>query len=385
MLDSDTKQKLDDEINRLCDLYGRGDIETVLNQVAELLYYFPDSVALYVIQGDANTKLQRFDLAIKSYMKAINLKPDFAVSHFNLGVVYQDKGDLEAALESYKNATKIQSGDLKPYNNMGIIFRDKGELESAIKCFEKVIQLNPRIAEAYNNLGAIHLKLKSYNVAKENFKKAVKLKPDFFSSLYNLGVVLLETKGLSYSLVYFEKAIKLDPDVTVINLSDIVCIKGKFSNVLEAYNHMGLTFIDEEKLEVAIKCFERIIQFNPNIAEVYNNLGTILLKSGSYETAKENFKKTIKLNPNFVGGHYNLGAVMEKLGDFESARKCFKKAIEIDPDCAKTNLYHITHTKTKHTNLWKPGHYQRVLLWEKFQGVGDEIRMASMFLEMKEH
>ena len=84
MLDSVTQETLDNEIHRLCDLFSQGSIQETLDQATQLLKRFPETTALYIIAGDANTKLKQFDSAIKNYKKAIDLKPDFAVSHFNL-------------------------------------------------------------------------------------------------------------------------------------------------------------------------------------------------------------------------------------------------------------------------------------------------------------
>mgnify|MGYP002701301853 CR=1 FL=1 len=85
MLNSTNKVSLDEEIHRLCDLFVKGAINKVLDHTMQLIKQFPSSVALHIIEGDALTKLKKFDTAIKSYKTAISLKPDFAVSHFNFG------------------------------------------------------------------------------------------------------------------------------------------------------------------------------------------------------------------------------------------------------------------------------------------------------------
>ena len=152
MLDSITKETLDNEIHRLCDLFSQGYVEQVLNQATELLKNFPDSVALNVIKGDANTKLQKFDAAITSYTNAIKLKPDFAVSHFNLGVALQDKGDFETALQSYKRAIAIKPDYLAAHYNIAVSFGKIGFLENSVKYFLKTIRLDPYHHSSWNNL-----------------------------------------------------------------------------------------------------------------------------------------------------------------------------------------------------------------------------------------
>ena len=58
MLDSVTQETLDNEIHRLCDLFNQGSIRETLDQATQLLQRFPEATALYIIAGDANTKLK---------------------------------------------------------------------------------------------------------------------------------------------------------------------------------------------------------------------------------------------------------------------------------------------------------------------------------------
>ena len=138
MLDSVTQETLNNEIHRLCDLFSQGSVKEVLTQVNQLLKRFPDATALHIIAGDANTKLRRFDTAIENYTKAIDLKPDFAVSHFNLGVVFQDKGDSKAALQSYRKAVILNPNYLEAHYNIGSILHDSGDFKAAIESYEKI-------------------------------------------------------------------------------------------------------------------------------------------------------------------------------------------------------------------------------------------------------
>ena len=64
MLDSVKKDELNNQITRLCDLYSQGQVETVLHQVFILLEVFPNSIALQIMAGECNAKLQKFETAI---------------------------------------------------------------------------------------------------------------------------------------------------------------------------------------------------------------------------------------------------------------------------------------------------------------------------------
>ena len=74
-------------------------------------------------QAIASLKEGKIDEAEKSFKKAIELKPHFPETHYNLGVALQNLGRLDEAKKSYK----------------------------------KAIELNPDYAEAHYNLSLIHI------------------------------------------------------------------------------------------------------------------------------------------------------------------------------------------------------------------------------------
>ena len=182
MLDSVTQETLDNEIHRLCELFSQGSIQETLDQATQLLKRFPEATALYIIAGDANTKLNQFDSAIKNYKKAINLNPDFAVSHFNLGVAFQDTGDFKAALKSYRKAIKINPHHLEAHLNAGCVLQKTGNLNEAIECYRKILKIDANYTEAHFNK-ALCLKLKGQlRASLETFNKILNSYPALFKA-----------------------------------------------------------------------------------------------------------------------------------------------------------------------------------------------------------
>ena len=213
MLDSVTQETLNSEIHRLCDLFSQGSVKEVLTQVNQLLKRFPDATALHIIAGDANTKLKRFDTAIENYTKAIDLKPDFAVSHFNLGVVFQDKGDSKAALQSYRKAVILNPNYLEAHYNIGSILHDSGDFKAAIESYEKILAIDPNYSKAHNNMGTALKDKDEPEAAMKCFEKAIQINPNYAEALKNKGLCLKSQGRLSESLIAFNEALNCNPDL----------------------------------------------------------------------------------------------------------------------------------------------------------------------------
>ena len=55
---------------------------------------------------------------------------------------------------------------LDAHNNLGVIFQELGEIQKAKECYEKAIEIDPNYADAYNNLQNQIFNLKSLKVQK---------------------------------------------------------------------------------------------------------------------------------------------------------------------------------------------------------------------------
>ena len=69
-------------------------------------------------------------------------------------------------MSCYENVIQINPNYANAHNNLGYLFNELGENQKAMSCYEKAIKINPKYIEAYNNLGNI---LKNW----ENIKKQI--------------------------------------------------------------------------------------------------------------------------------------------------------------------------------------------------------------------
>jgi len=179
-----------DQIDRLIGLYQRGELQQTLNDTAEHLRRYPNSILLYNIQGAANAVLRRYDAAIESYRRAIGIRPDYVEAHNNLGIALKDRGDLDAAIESFRLACRIAPDFTEAFNNLGIALKDKGELSSAVGCFERALTIRPDYAEAFNNLGVTLKEIGNVEAALLAYAEAIRLRPDYPEAYRNLALAL---------------------------------------------------------------------------------------------------------------------------------------------------------------------------------------------------
>ena len=100
----------------------------------------------------AFAKFGKTNEAIKDFLKAITINPNYAEVYSNMGNILKDKGKLEEAIKLYNKCISINPDYAKAYNNLGSAFHDQGKLDQAIISYNKAISLDPNYAEAHHNL-----------------------------------------------------------------------------------------------------------------------------------------------------------------------------------------------------------------------------------------
>src|SRR4030067_2894775 len=71
---------------------------------------------------------------------------DPARAHFDKGVEFSLKGDLDAAVREYEAAIKIKPDIPEAHNNLGCAYMDQGDLDKAVDHKKKALELTPELA-----------------------------------------------------------------------------------------------------------------------------------------------------------------------------------------------------------------------------------------------
>lgn len=99
----------------------------------------------------------------------------------------------------------------------------------------------------------------------------------------------------------------------------------------ELYNKIGISELQMEHLNEALKNFQRASRYNVNLAEAYNNAGAVLYFQKRYGKAIGEYKKALKLNDSDASFHVNIAAAYFSRKNYDIAIEEYKRAIELDP------------------------------------------------------
>ncbi len=138
--------------------------------------------------ADAYAKAKENDQAIATYQKALQLNPNDAAMHNNLGSVYASMGKLQEAQAQFQQAATLDPTNAgRYYFNIGAIMYNAGKMDDALAAFDKVISLDPNNAEAYYLKGQALMgkatmtangQVKAPDGTVESFQKYLQLDPN---------------------------------------------------------------------------------------------------------------------------------------------------------------------------------------------------------------
>jgi tetratricopeptide (TPR) repeat protein len=274
----------------------------------------PGYAESYYNLGLALTALARQDEAIACYEGAIHARPDYPEAHNNLGILLGARGRLNEAASCYRAAINANPHYPEALNNLGNALKTQGQFDEAVGCFRTALDIRPGYPEADNNLGIV---LRGQGLLQEAIachRRAIDRKPDYAEARNNLGIALKELGALDEAVACYRSALAINP------------------NYPEAHNNLGITLKELGRLDEAVACYRKAIEINPNYAEAHNNLAISAQRLGRMQEALACYHRAIEVSPNFPQTYSNLGTALQEQGRLQEAAVYYRKAIALKPD-----------------------------------------------------
>ena len=163
-------------------------------------------------QGNELAKSGKYEEAIASYEKAINIQPDCYLAWNNRGLALNELGKYEEAIASCDRAINIQPDCYLAWNNRGLALNRLGKYEEAIASCDRAINIQPDCYLAWNNRGLALNELGKYEEAIASCDRAIDIQPDCYVAWNNRGWALNELGRYEEAIASCEKAIDIQPD-----------------------------------------------------------------------------------------------------------------------------------------------------------------------------
>jgi tetratricopeptide (TPR) repeat protein len=120
----------------------------------------------------------RQEEAVGGLEKLLEMDPDFATAHNDLGILYYNQGDKEKALGHYEQAVRIEPHNVTFQKNLAdFYFVESGRVEEALAIYNKVLEVDFGDVEALMSMGLICEALKRPDDARHFYNRVLEAEP----------------------------------------------------------------------------------------------------------------------------------------------------------------------------------------------------------------
>ncbi len=178
------------------------------------------------------------------YRRALELAPELAETHGEVGVSLLDDGEVDAAIEQFRIATERDAA-MNPqprlpdaFNSWGSALLEQGRTEAAIEKFRRAIEINPGYATAHYNLAVALERLGRTAEAAEHYRAALVIQPGNAPAHHNLANLLRDSGKLDEAIAHYQAAIAQAPRSGAIraNYAGALWRAARFERAIEQYS-----------------------------------------------------------------------------------------------------------------------------------------------------
>jgi tetratricopeptide (TPR) repeat protein len=261
-----------------------------------------DAVQYSILSNTGIELASKGDLsgASDSLRKAIALRPDLGIPHFNLGLILANAGDLAGAVQELTKAISLMPSQAKAWLELGRVLRLQGEDQGALEAVHWAARLAPTDA-------AIHAEFTSLMPS-----SLLPAPPSSKSTIR--GVTAASETGPTLSIRQPKVGAASDtaPDhiafaAQLATNGDSTGARGELIRALalqpdsvDARRLLAASYRENGDHRRAILEYRKILWILPGDAATHSALGEVLLDRGDAQMASDEFEMALATEPNFA-------------------------------------------------------------------------------------
>jgi len=298
--------------------------------------------------------------AEKYWRLALDIKPDDADVHNNLGLLYADSGRFVLAEAAYRQALAAAPGHADACNNLAVLLGKLARRDEAEMAYRQALRIRPDYAAAHNNLGSLFHDMGRFPEAEAAFRQALAIQPEYAEAHYNLGILLAALNRAEEAEAAYRRALALRPAYA------------------EAHSNLGVLLAKRQRHGEAEAAYRQALAARPAFAEAAINLGALLAALNRPEEAETMFRRALALRPGCVKASFNFALLLLSLGRFNEGWRLLETRYHPEQIDRRVFFPRVPFPQWQ----GEPLAGKSVLVWQE-QGYGDEIQFCRLAAQLK--
>ncbi|MQY53466.1 MAG: tetratricopeptide repeat protein [Firmicutes bacterium] len=233
----------------------------------------------------AYSKAGRWENALKEYQTVLRNNPYYAMTHYFMGNVYNDRWDRKKVYDPRWDSVELRQKYFFPSVHKLLKGTEEEEqkprtdAERALAKYADLKKLAPNYVQVHFQEGNVHTKLREWDKAIEDYEKALALDPVFAATYFKMGWCYVQKKEWAKAEGVYQKAVEWNP---------------KFG---QAYINLGNVYFMRRKFTEAEKCFKKAVELNDSDISAHRSLAAFYTNTNRRDLALKEWEKILELNP----------------------------------------------------------------------------------------
>lgn len=304
------------------------DPKYALTLIEQSLKLDPKNTHTYILKGDAYRAMNDGTNALKSYDEAEfndNHTPKKRDYHISKARLYKQGKSFDAAEKSYLKAIELFPNTAISYKELGDLYYQARKYKNAKEYYDKYLTMAEPTIDFYKQYARLMYLMKDFESLKKITAKASQINNAVFLINRLAGYAAFELKEYKESEEYLSQMFSIKKDNDTILALD--------------YEYYGKTLAKQKKDSLAIEAYKKVLELDPKKQEIHGYMAVSYFFMKKYKEAIQEYEYKIKnLKPN-VNDYIYLGRCyyFEKM--YGKADTAYMKVIELAPSSPQGPLW----------------------------------------------
>lgn len=281
---------------------SESDFETAIALFRSALERTPDDLRTKLTLANALSRHGNAEAAITTYQQALaQADGPEPVSHYNLGILLLERGNLDDAIDSFVEAVRLAPTFTSAHFNLAAAYEQRGDMPRAAAAASKAATLAPDDDDILLLLARIAIRQGQGSAAAAHLDTVLTRRPANVEGWLIRGLLATQQRDAAGATEAFRRALDASPDDTQ-----------------RARAHLGLAELPGTD---SIDHLETAARLLPSNADVARRLAAAYGRAGRLDDAAERYARAASLSPGDPRTHFGRATSLILAGrDAEAAR-----------------------------------------------------------------
>jgi tetratricopeptide (TPR) repeat protein len=206
----------------------------------------------------ARSQVETWKNSVTLFDQALAATEINPMAHQKIGEFYSDQNDCKRAVPHFLKAIEMKQNYAYAYHGLGVCASREADPKGALYFYRQALQIDPQLIRTLGSRGLLLIQLRRYAEAEEDFQQVLRLKADHEGAHTNLAVVFIRDGRLADAEVHLTETLRIKP------------------RSAEGFHNLGLIRMEQGRYDDAIALFRQALALAPQNHAIENMLQQVI-------------------------------------------------------------------------------------------------------------